>query len=160
MTVDLGSLTSAERTVALYVSGMPNQRRRCTPEQLAAWLVQGVERLGMNEMRRWARFYSGHRALEVARVMPSAVQARHEQRFPNGRRLEWASQMSANSLWRFEMSAETLVRNRRDIEVDGECPCGGTATIDFPDCDPDFSFGLVCPVHGAATIAAHQGRIY
>ncbi|MFF1477091.1 hypothetical protein ACFVYD_05855 [Streptomyces sp. NPDC058301] len=85
------------------------------------------------------------------------VQARHEQRFPKGRRLEWASQLSANSLWRFEMTDETLARNRNGGEVDGDCPCGGTATIDFPDFDPDLSFGLVCPVHGAATVTAHHG---
>ncbi|MFJ2166441.1 hypothetical protein [Streptomyces griseofuscus] len=156
--IDVTDLTGAERTVALYVSDMPNQRRRHTKEQLAAWIAQGVERLGLDEVRQQASFYAGHRALECSRVVTVPVQALHEQRFPKQRRLEWASQMSANLIYHFPPTDEAVARSRDAVEVDGGCPCRGTGDIDVWRGDPDVSCSMMCPVHRRAEIDAfHRG---
>ncbi|MFE1204118.1 hypothetical protein ACFW5V_20760 [Streptomyces sp. NPDC058762] len=148
--IDVTALTGPERTVALYASDMPNRRRNHGPQELRAWIAQGVERLGVDTVRQWARFYAGHRVLESARVMTAPVQARHEQRFPRANRLVWASQMSANLLWRFPPTAEAAARDA--IEVDGGCPCQGTGEITL--WGPGIS--MMCPVHSRAQIAAFR----
>jgi hypothetical protein len=153
--VDVADLSGTERVVALYESDMRN-RRNCTPDQLSAWIVQGAERLGVEELQRRARFAHGHALLEQVHVVPPAVQARHEQTFPNRSRLQWAGQMAANSLWRVEMT-DTARSRDREAEVDGECPCRGTRSIYFSDWDPDLSFSMMCPVHARALIDAHYG---
>lgn len=150
-------LTLNERVVALYASDMPARRRAgTTPDQVHAWIMQGAERLGSEELRLRAEYHYGHRLLECSRIVTPQVQARHEQRFPNRRRLHTAEQAAAGNILQDRMSEAARKRNMA-AKVDGDCPCRGTGTVEFPNWDPDVAFGLVCPVHGATTIAEHRG---
>lgn len=154
--VVVADLTGSERTVALYASDMPTRRRPGKNEQLRTWIAQGVERLGTEELRRRAEFLNGHFLLALSNVVTAQVQARHEQSYPDAWRLEVARQATATSVC-FDGMSEAARKRNPAAQVDGECPCGGTRTVGFPGFDPDLSFGIVCPVHGAATIAAHRG---
>ncbi|MEU5218895.1 hypothetical protein AB0G79_22225 [Streptomyces sp. NPDC020807] len=147
-------LTGDERVVALYVSDMPDRFRASSVDksQVAAWIVQGAERIGLEELRREAAFFYGHRLLEMSRVVPVDVQARHEQRFPKARRLEKAESLAAATkmpTW-MPMTPQAMARNSA-AEVEGGCPCRGTRSIKL-----GRAFSLICPVHGRAT--AHQNR--
>ncbi|MFV6030806.1 hypothetical protein [Streptomyces sp. NPDC056264] len=143
-------LTGGERAVALYASDMPAGRRRVTSEQVRAWIVQGLERLGQDEVRQRAAFRYGHRLLEMSGLVTAQVQARHEQRFPQLKRLVRAEQEAANSVFGDRMTEETLRRNSA-AEVDGECPCQGTRSIPLW-MDEDAFVSRACPVHGRATV--------
>ncbi|MFE5549891.1 hypothetical protein ACFQ71_39800 [Streptomyces sp. NPDC056534] len=153
--VAVSELTGGERAVALYVSDMPAGRRRVTGEQVRAWIVQGVERLGQDEVRQRAAFRYGHRLLEMSGLVTAQVQARHEQRFPQLKRLARAEQEAANSVFGDRMTEETLRRNSA-AEVDGGCPCRGTRSIPMW-MDEDVFVSRACPVHGRATISHHRG---
>ncbi|MFC4036539.1 hypothetical protein ACFO3J_34635 [Streptomyces polygonati] len=142
--VDICDLTYAERTVALYASDMPTTPREW--RQVHVWIVQGAERLGTDELRRRGAFLWGHRLLDRARVLTPQVQARHEQRFPLARRLRNAEKAASGSISRLGMS-DAAVRRNGAGQVDGDCPCRETGTIECPDTDPDLSYDLVCPVH-------------
>jgi len=147
--VDVADLTSEERAVALYASDMPVGRRRCFPNvQVREWIVQGAERLGAAEMRRQAEFARGWRLLELSHLVPAEVQARHEARFPNARRLNRAEQMAANDVYVNGLSEAARSRNGA-AAVDGGCACAGTGRIEYcsEDFDPDMSYELDCPVH-------------
>ncbi|MFI9211540.1 hypothetical protein ACIGW7_25885 [Streptomyces sp. NPDC053253] len=154
--VAVSALTGSERTVALYASDMPDRFRAGSvePSQVAAWIVQGAERIGLEELHRRAEFFYGHRLLEMSNLVPVDVQARHEQQYPKARRLFRAHQTAAGSLWRDPMTPETLARNLA-AEVDGECPCRGTRSIPLW-MDEDAFVSRACPVHGRAT--ARQQR--
>lgn len=137
-------MTQAERTVALYASDMPAKRRRWSHEQVRAWVAQGVERLGVEELGCRAVFLVGHGRLSRSRVLPVQVQARHEQHFPAAGRLDWASTTATNSLC-WAGITDAAMHRTGTAAVDGECPCKGTRVIPL---SADGSFGLSCPVHG------------
>ncbi|MEU8872829.1 hypothetical protein AB0D24_16970 [Streptomyces javensis] len=148
----VADLTLAERTVALYVSDMPSVRRRFPADQVRAWIVQGAERLGEQELRRWAAFERGHQALTSFGLVPKEVQQRHEERFPKPKRLDWAGQQASNSAAHVPLSEAGHARVF-DTEVDGPCPCRGTGSIGFYDWE-DGEVDLMCPVHCAAELHA------
>lgn len=150
-TIDVTALTGAERAVALYVSDMPNGRRRHPGEQIRAWIVQGVQRLGTEELRRRAAYFRGWRLLDMHGLATVQVQARHEQRFPNVRRLVLADKEAAGNVWRDGMSDAARARNGGAV-VDGECPCRGTGGIAVWGPGTE----LMCPVHSRARIDAHH----
>ncbi|MGX2995205.1 hypothetical protein JNUCC64_13060 [Streptomyces sp. JNUCC 64] len=147
--VDVSELTSAERTVALYVSDMPTRRRYGSKEQVRAWIVQGAGRLGRRELKRRALFFNGHFLLALGGLVPvpAPVRVRHDERFPDGFRLDVAGQATATSVCFDGMSGAARKRNAM-AEVDGRCPCRGTGMVGVDiDGDPDLSYELPCPVH-------------
>ncbi|WP_234045794.1 hypothetical protein [Streptomyces adelaidensis] len=152
--VVVADLTGSERTVALYASDMPTRRSYGTKDQVREWIVQGAERLGAEELRRRAEFHNGHFMLAVGGMATADVQARHEERFPDGRRLGIAELATATSKCFDGMSKAAIVRNAA-ARVDGECACGGTGLITFTeDWDPGASYSLHCMVHRAAVAGA------
>jgi hypothetical protein len=151
--VDVRDLTGSERAVALYASDMPSGRRRHADEQVRAWIVQGVGRLGMEELRRRALFLRGWRLLDLDGLVTPQVQARHEQRFPKPGRLAVAESEGAGSVLVDGVSDAARLRNGTPI-VDGGCPCRGTGGI--PLWEPGIE--LMCPVHSRSEIDAfHRG---
>ncbi|MFG2219553.1 hypothetical protein ACGFN1_32755 [Streptomyces sp. NPDC048685] len=148
-------LTGAERAVALYASDMPSGRRRHSPEQLREWIVQGVERLGLEEVGRRAAFRYGHKLLEMSGLVTVQIQQRHEQRFPKTGRLAVADQQSSNSICRDGMSEATRLRNGA-AAVDGDCPCRGTRSIRIHLEEGNDRLAMMCPVHAQASIRAHR----
>ncbi|MFD5897970.1 hypothetical protein [Streptomyces sp. NPDC060366] len=153
--VDVADLTTWERVVALYASDMPNGRRHHTPEQRRAWIAQGVERMGHEEVARQASFTHAHKLLDMGGLVPAEVQRRHEVRFPKPRRLNVARQEAANSVCRDGMT-EPYADRDEDIAVDGGCPCRGTGAIPAfydEDCGP---VDMLCPVHERARIHAQR----
>lgn len=151
--IDVRDLTGAERAVALYASDMPNGRRHYTNEQYRAWIVQGVERLGAEELRRQALYFRGWRLLDMHRLMTAQVQARHEQRFPQRLRLLRADQGGSLTVFMDGMTEAARLRNSR-VDLDGDCPCRGTGGIAVRGADPESSFEMMCPVHRRAEIDA------
>jgi hypothetical protein len=145
-------MTQAERTVALYASDMPASRRRWSHDQVRAWLAQGVERLGAEELGRRALFLAGHGRLSRSRVVPVQVQARHEQRFPVAGRLDRAGRVATDSVC-WAGITDAAMRRSGTAEVDGGCPCKGTRVVPL---SADGSFGLSCPVHG---LSQHFGGV-
>ncbi|WP_405823278.1 hypothetical protein OG705_25640 [Streptomyces sp. NBC_00838] len=153
--VNVTDLTAGERAVALYASDMPNTRRRPTLEQRRAWIVQGVERLGCEEVSRRAVFSRAHKLLSMHGLESEEIQRRHDERFPKPRRLIHAEQEAANSVYRDGISPAATARNPVAV-VDGECPCGSTGSIPVfydEDCGP---VNMMCPVHERAAIHAHR----
>lgn len=154
-TVRVQDLTGAERAVALYASDMPSGRRRHSSEQVRDWIVQGVERLGTEEVRRRGEFFYGHRLLELHGLVTPQIQQRHEQRFPKRGRLNVADQQAADNVYGDRMSEATRLRNGT-AAVDGDCPCRGTRYIPAfydEDCGP---VDMLCPVHARAEIRRHR----
>ncbi len=146
--VDVSSLTVSERTVALYASNMATPS---TPNLIPAWITQGADRLGMDELRRRAEFFHGFFLLEMDGMVTPALLARHEQYFPDVGRLDAANAAAALSVRTYGMSEGAQSRNGAASVED--CPCGGTGVVDLEDPDPDMSFALYCPVHEAATLS-------
>ncbi|MFF5277534.1 hypothetical protein [Streptomyces sp. NPDC000133] len=153
--VRVQDLTGAERAVALYASDMPSGRRRHSSEQVREWIVQGVERLGAEEVRRRGEFFYGHRLLELSGLVTTQIQQRHEQRFPKRGRLNVADQESANSVYGDRMSKETRLRNGA-AAVDGNCPCRGTRYIPTFYDEDCGTVDMLCPVHARAEIRRHR----
>ncbi|WP_385619866.1 hypothetical protein PXH67_13890 [Streptomyces sp. P8-A8] len=153
--VQVQDLTGAERAVALYASDMPVNRRRQSPEQVRDWIVQGVERLGLEEIGRRAAFRYGYRLLEMSGLVTAQIAQRHEQRFPVARRLAVADQQSANNVLWFGMSEQARLRNLTAV-VDGECPCRGTRQIRAVYGEGQDQLAMLCPVHAQASIRAQR----
>lgn len=157
--LDVATLTGAERTVALYASDMPNARRHHTAEQVRDWITQGVERLGLEELRIRAEYFHGWRLLNINGLMTAQIQARHEQRFPKARRLLLADQAGSGSVCCFDGMSDTARARNGAAVVDGDCPCQGTGGIMVWGEDPDGSYEMLCPVHRRAQIDAfHRAR--
>ncbi|MEU1674373.1 hypothetical protein ABZ752_20430 [Streptomyces roseifaciens] len=153
--IDARDLTGAERIVALYASDMPNGRRRHADEQVRAWIVQGAERLGAEELRCRAEYFRGWRLLDMHGLVTAQIQARHEQRFPNGNRLICAERTTAGNVFRDGMAEAARLRNAR-VAVDGDCPCRGTGGITVRGADPESSYEILCPIHRRAEIDAYH----
>ncbi|MGJ6968771.1 hypothetical protein ACSDR0_43390 [Streptosporangium sp. G11] len=58
------AMPNGEWAMALYASDMPTRRGDHTAEQIAAWIVQGVERLG-GEVAVWQRSQEFAKALDI-----------------------------------------------------------------------------------------------
>ncbi|MGW6455362.1 hypothetical protein ACWF94_05440 [Streptomyces sp. NPDC055078] len=156
--VDVGGLTGSERMVALYASDMPTRFRfrKGDGGRVSGWIVQGVGRLGLAELRERALFARGQRLLELSGVVTVAVQALHERRFPDARRLLRAAETAALNIWHDGMTDAARTRNGA-AEVDGGCPCRGTGLIDLWQ-DDDAPVGMTCPVHRRAEIRTFRAR--
>ncbi|MGW7657987.1 hypothetical protein ACWGJ7_39910, partial [Streptomyces tendae] len=106
-------LNNRERAVALYASDMPTDYvcRVADGEMLAAWIVQGVSRLGRDavyglaaaERDFWLRWLDG-------KVTPGEKTA-HRRRFPKARRLRRAGEVAAAfTLWHIGVSDTAKIR--------------------------------------------------
>jgi hypothetical protein len=123
------NLANTERAVALYASDMPNGYRLQGREDanLADWMVQGVARLGREEIRRRASFLRGHRKLWLDDMTTPEIDRRHKKRFPSKRRLDLAESMASTSL--FWISVAPSVPDV-PIVIDGPCPqCDGAGKV-------------------------------
>ncbi|MFE3828738.1 hypothetical protein [Streptomyces sp. NPDC059092] len=157
MPVVLADLSTGERTVALYASDMPARYRTTDHTQVAAWVLQGVERVGLDEVRRRAAFDAGYRLLARGGHVTPQLTASQEQRFPKAGRLNCADRHAANlNLW-VQMSEETRARNG-SAAVDGDCPCGGTRSIPLWR-DEDATVSRMCPVHAQNAIRAMRPAV-
>ncbi|MFF7990282.1 hypothetical protein ACFZDG_10890 [Kitasatospora xanthocidica] len=85
------------RAVALYASDMPSTYR-ARPEDAArieAWIVQGIERLGLDETRRRGRFLRSFNLLMLKGEDGPAVRAAYRKYFPQARRIDRAESVAA-----------------------------------------------------------------
>ncbi|MEV3950060.1 hypothetical protein AB0K57_20750 [Streptomyces halstedii] len=152
--VGIEDLSAGERSVALYASDMPNRYRTTDDVQIIEWVMQGIDRVGLDEVRRRASYAEGYRRLTRVRMATPQLAARHEQNFPKGNRLLVADRHAANLGLYAPMSPDARTRNRA-ADVDGTCPCKGTRTIPLWQ-DADAAVGLACPVHAATRRPAVQ----
>lgn len=81
------SMPTGEWVVALYASDMPTKRGSHAPEQVAAWIEQGTERLG-GELEVWRRARDARRAAQRRHI--EDVYAGERQLFPKPRRYQRA----------------------------------------------------------------------
>ncbi|MGW7092495.1 hypothetical protein [Streptomyces sp. NPDC054874] len=82
-------MTGAERLVALYASDMPtgfSWSRGVTP-QVIAWVMQGVERLGFDDVYRSGIEVQHYGVLRLAGQVPAATRRWFRGRFPDRVRL-------------------------------------------------------------------------
>ncbi|NUV86798.1 hypothetical protein G6W61_11350 [Streptomyces sp. KAI-26] len=82
-------MTGAERSVALYASDMPtgfSWSRGVTP-QVIVWVMQGVDRLGFDDVYRSGMEVEYYRVLRLAGQVPSETRRWLRGRFPDRVRL-------------------------------------------------------------------------
>ncbi|GAA4863371.1 hypothetical protein GCM10023235_46990 [Kitasatospora terrestris] len=94
-------LSGTARAVALYASDMPDRSRfSATGEvQTEAWVSQGVERLGLEQVQADGEFLrSFHLSLMRFEDTPADHRA-FRQRFPSKRRISSAEDMAAMLTW-------------------------------------------------------------
>ncbi|WP_329167812.1 hypothetical protein OG709_26560 [Streptomyces sp. NBC_01267] len=90
-------MTGAERTVALYASDMPtgfSWSRGITP-QVIAWVMQGVDRLGFDDVYRSGVEAQHYRVLRLAGQVSAAARRWFRGRFPDRARLDCVEQANA-----------------------------------------------------------------
>ncbi|OXY84135.1 hypothetical protein BEH93_26160 [Streptomyces sp. 2R] len=90
-------MTGAERTVALYASDMPtgfSWSRGVTP-QVIAWVVQGVERLGFDDVYRSGLEVQYYRVLRLTGQAPAETLRWLSGRFPDRARLDCVERADA-----------------------------------------------------------------
>ena len=145
-------LSNMERAVALYASDMPVgfMMRRGTEMTVAAWILQGVARLGLDEVQRSAACAYGYRLLWLADLTTAEQDQAHRRRFPDARRWDRAERLaSCFTTWAgYPMTQAARDRGGR-TEVEGACRCGGTGWLG-ESYDPDEPTMLVernCPGH-------------
>ncbi|MEU0520640.1 hypothetical protein [Streptosporangium sp. NPDC006007] len=76
-------MRSDEWATALYASDMPTRRGEHSPDQIAAWIVQGVERLG-GEVATWQRSQDFLKVLDIRDN--ARYEAERRRLFPKPRR--------------------------------------------------------------------------
>ncbi|WP_326697975.1 hypothetical protein OG909_11880 [Streptomyces sp. NBC_01754] len=133
---------------------MPNRYRTTDDAQITEWVMQGIDRVGLDEVRSRAAYAEGYRRLTRVRMATPQLAARHEQNFPKANRLLVAARHTANLNLYAPMSTAARTRNLT-ADVDGVCPCKGTRTIPLWQ-DEDAAVGLACPVHAATRRPAVQ----
>ncbi|MFJ4462162.1 hypothetical protein [Streptomyces sp. NPDC088928] len=90
-------MTSAERIVALYASDMPtgfSWSRGVTP-QVIAWVIQGVDRLGFDDVYRCGMKVQHYGVLRLAGQVPAASRRWLRGRFPDRGRLDCVERADA-----------------------------------------------------------------
>ncbi|MEV0912963.1 hypothetical protein AB0I93_01520 [Streptomyces sp. NPDC049967] len=148
--VSVEELSLGERVVALYVSDMPNRYyyRKGDDVQLVTWMLQGVDRLGLEELYLSAAYASGYRLLEMSHAETAEQTRAHLARFPNSRRLVRAGSLAALTITgsgRIPCSAAAIARNQHTL-VEGACDCGGTGWMPLQVFDGE-ALSLNCPAH-------------
>ncbi|MFE3368387.1 hypothetical protein ACFXOK_02105 [Streptomyces sp. NPDC059173] len=160
---ELRELSNAERSVALYVSDMPD-RYRYRPGDgsvLESWIVQGAARLGLESLYRMAALFSGYRVAWVEGYLNPELERGHAERFPKAVRLDKAGRLAALITLDADMSPAALARGTRPA-FDGGCPaCEGSGQVWAewiePGCDWYDSGYLPCSLCNARELPA--GRL-
>ncbi|WP_051926880.1 hypothetical protein [Streptomyces durhamensis] len=154
----IANLSNLERAVALYASDMPLRflMRPGNETTVLAWILQGVARLGLAEVRRSAAYAYGYRLLWLADLTTQEQDQAHQRRFPNERRWDRAERLASSfTVWAdYPMTQAAKDRAGRP-EVEGACRCGGAGWIGEcldPD-DPTTRTARSCPGHNP------EGRI-
>lgn len=95
--VSVRELSNMERAVALYASEMPTSYRvrQFDADQLCGWILQGAERLGLEELYRSAACASGYMRLWVEDEATTRHTAAHTARFPAEKRFRLAMRMAS-----------------------------------------------------------------
>ncbi|MEV0781881.1 hypothetical protein AB0I52_02590 [Streptomyces sp. NPDC050423] len=139
--------------MALYASDMPTRYRfrKGDDAQLVTWILQGVARLGLEELYLSAAYAHGYRLLELANLATAEHTRAHSARFTNGRRLDRAESVAGIvgiGPGRIPCSASAIARNRRPM-VEGACICGGTGWFEicFEPGEPTAVVSQNCPAH-------------
>lgn len=84
-------MPSNEWATALYASDMPTRRGEHSADQIAAWIVQGVERLG-GEVATWQRSQEFLKVLDIRD--DTQRNAEWRRLFPKLRREQWARDLA------------------------------------------------------------------
>ncbi|MFD4758155.1 hypothetical protein ACFWOJ_04435 [Streptomyces sp. NPDC058439] len=129
--IELENLSSAERSVALYVSDMPDRYRyrRGDDARLESWIIQGATRLGLETLYRLAALKSGYQLAWVEKCTTAEQERAHAERFPKAVRLRRAGELASLISLRTDMSEEAKERGCRP-QFDGGCPtCNGTGQV-------------------------------
>lgn len=143
----LAELPNGERKVALYSSSMPSgyRFRRGDENQLAAWIGQGIARIGRDELQQRAARSWGFHLLSLRNSLTEEIVTGHRAVFPDARRELRAGQVAALTVLWVGVNRAALTRNAK-VAVPGVCPCQGTGRL--PDNgDPDYPIPSSCPIH-------------
>jgi hypothetical protein len=138
--------------VALYASDMPLRflMRPGNETTVLAWILQGVARLGLAEVRRSAAYAYAYRLLWLADLTTPEQDQAHYRRFPDARRWDRAERLASSfTVWGgYRMTQEAKDRARQP-QVEGACRCGGSGWIgEFSDPDdPTTRNARNCPGH-------------
>jgi hypothetical protein len=146
----VSELSSGERAVALYASDMPSKyrTRRGDGAVIQDWILQGVARLGLEEVHRSAAYAYGYRLLRLNDLDTPEQRRANLRRFPDQRRMNRAEEVATFFQCGTSVGMSEAAR-ARGPQVEGECLCGGTGWIALCDEDGDLLAGvdLACPVH-------------
>jgi hypothetical protein len=129
--LSVADLSNGERTVALYVSDLPDGYRykRGDTAQLVAWIIQGANRLGLDRLRRIAALEGGYRRFVVRNRVTAEQERAHAERFPDPKRDRRAGELASLVTYSVSMSDEARERGGRFL-LDGPCPeCGDTRQV-------------------------------
>ncbi|MEU6424033.1 hypothetical protein [Streptomyces spiralis] len=138
--------------MALYASDMPLRflMRPGNEATVLAWILQGVARLGLAEVRRSAAYAYGYRLLWLADLTTQEQDQAHRRRFADERRWDRAERLASSfTVWSgYPMTQAAKDRALRP-EVEGACRCGGTGWIaEYLDSsDPTTRAERNCPGH-------------
>ncbi|MEC3994639.1 hypothetical protein VSR01_14345 [Actinacidiphila sp. DG2A-62] len=116
--------------------------------RVKAWIVQGAERLGLEELYRAAAFVQSYRRLWLAGLNTPEQDAAHASRFLKASRLVRAEEAASVLLLGNKVSDAALARSARPL-VEGRCRCGGTGWLGgmFDPDDSATCYLTNCPGH-------------
>ncbi|HEY9371722.1 hypothetical protein [Streptomyces sp.] len=148
LTISVEDLSNMERAVALYASDMPTsvRRERRDDRAVAAWIIQGAIRLGLEELYRSAAYLYGYRLLWLADLTTDDQRGANQTRFPNARRLDRAEQIATSFTVCSGLDMTQEAMDRRTPKVEGACLCGGTGWIKDIACPGHNPTGRPAPV--------------
>ncbi|WP_097911317.1 hypothetical protein [Streptomyces sp. b84] len=152
VSIALEDLSNAERSVALYVSDMPDRYRyrRGDDALLESWIIQGATLLGLERLYRLAALLSGYQLAWMEKCASTVQEQAHAQRFPKTARLDRAGRMASLVSLNTPMSEAARARGLRP-QFDGGCPtCEGSGQVwerwIAPGCDWEEEGYQPCPM--------------
>ncbi|WP_435974982.1 hypothetical protein [Streptomyces sp. Qhu_M48] len=113
--LSITDLNNGERATALYASDMPSsfRFRKGDGEKLCAWILQGVARLGLEELHRVTAYTGGYLELWVEEQNTPGQDAAHFARFPDQKRFHVAQHEAAMVTFLYGTSDAAIERSRR-----------------------------------------------
>lgn len=149
LSVTVADLSHGERAVALYASDMPLRfmMRPGTEMTVAAWVLQGAARLGLDELYRSAAYAYGYRLLWLADWTTSEQDRAYKGRFPDARRWDRAERLATTfTVWGKHSMTQVAKERGRHPMVEGACHCAGTGWIAYDMGDGTDAL-QACPGH-------------
>ncbi|MFF6916792.1 hypothetical protein [Streptomyces sp. NPDC012466] len=129
--VSVEDLSNGERTVALYASDLPDGYRykRGDEAHLIAWIIQGVNRVGLDRLRDIAALEAGYRRCRARKRATAEQNRAHAERFPSPTRDRRAAELAALVTLFVPVNDEARERGLRFL-LDGPCPaCHDTRRV-------------------------------